>query len=90
MKQRHWQHHEDLEIIILSKSDRNTNVIWYHLYVESKKNDTNELIYKTETDLENKHGYQRRNVEMRDKLWVWDWHIHTTIFKIDNQQGSTV
>ena len=27
-----------------------TNIIWYHLYVESKKNDTNEIIYKTETD----------------------------------------
>ena len=27
-----------------------TNIIWHHLYVESKKNDTDELIYKTETD----------------------------------------
>ena len=27
-----------------------TNIIWYQLYVESKKNDTNELISKTETD----------------------------------------
>ena len=26
------------------------NIVWYHLFVESKKNDTNELIYKTETD----------------------------------------
>ena len=33
-----------------SKSEK-TN-IWYHLYVESKKNDTNELIYRTE--IENK------------------------------------
>ena len=33
----------DLEIIILRKA----NIIWYHLYVESK---INELIYKTETD----------------------------------------
>ena len=55
--------------------------MWHHLYVESKKNDTNELIYKTETDLENRPGYQRRNVERRDELGVWDWHIHTTIFK---------
>ena len=40
----------DLEIIILSEiSQRKTNII-YHLYVESKKNDTNELIYRTETD----------------------------------------
>ena len=27
-----------------------TNIICCHLYVESKKNDTNELIYKTEID----------------------------------------
>ena len=41
----------DLEIIILSEvSQRKTNIVWYHLYVESKKSDTNELIYKTETD----------------------------------------
>ena len=31
-------------------SQRKTNIISYHLYVESLKNDTNELIYKTETD----------------------------------------
>ena len=38
-------------------SQRKTNIIWYHLYVESKKNGTNELIYKTEirvTDVKNK------------------------------------
>ena len=29
---------------------RKTNVIWYHLYVESKKSDTNEPIYKPEID----------------------------------------
>ena len=39
----------DLEIVILSElSQRKTNIIWFDLYVESKKNDTNELIYKTE------------------------------------------
>ena len=40
----------DLEIIILSEvSQTKTSIIWYHLYVEAK-NDSNELIYKTETD----------------------------------------
>ena len=33
-----------------SKPDRETNIIWYHVYVESKKNDTTELVYKTEID----------------------------------------
>ena len=42
----------DLEIIILSEvSQTKADIIWYHLYVESKKN-TNELIYKTETVLQ--------------------------------------
>ena len=41
----------DLDIIILSKINQ-TEIenIWYHLYVEFNKNDTKELIYKTETD----------------------------------------
>ena len=55
-----------LEIFTLSKKQvrkRKTNTVWYHLYVEPKKNDTNKLIYKTETDsqTENKHAYQRGN-----------------------------
>ena len=25
-----------------------------------------------------------------DKLGDWDKHTHTTLYKIDNQQGSTV
>ena len=41
----------DLEIIILNEVNQRTiNIMIHHLYVESKKNDTNELIYKTETD----------------------------------------
>ena len=35
-------------------------------------------------------GYQRVKVGGRDKLGVWKWHIHTTIYKIDNQKGPTV
>ena len=43
----------DLEIITLSElCQRKTNTIWYHLHVGSKRNDTNELIYKTETVLQ--------------------------------------
>ena len=43
----------DLEIIILSEVCQiNRNIIWYHFYVKSLKNDTNELIYKTKTGLQ--------------------------------------
>ena len=40
----------DLEIIMLNEvRQRKTNIIWYSLYVESKKKiDTSVLIYKTE------------------------------------------
>ena len=49
-----------LEINIGSEV-RQKNIIWYHLYMESKKIDTNELLYETRlTDVENKHGYQLR------------------------------
>ena len=46
----------DLEMIILSDvRQRKTNITWYHV-CEIWKNDTNELIYKTDrpTDVENK------------------------------------
>ena len=41
----------DLEIIILSEiSQQEKTNIWYRLCAKSKENDTNEFIYKTETD----------------------------------------
>ena len=36
------------------------------------------------------YGYQGRRVGGRDRLEVWDSHVHTAIFKIDNQQVPTV
>ena len=41
----------DLDIIILSEvSQTKTNTLGHHLYVESKKYTTNELIHKTGVD----------------------------------------
>ena len=40
----------DLEIIILSKSDRERQIPYDISYMWNLKNDTNELTYKTETD----------------------------------------
>ena len=42
----------DLEIIILSEVSQTEKDKYsmFYLYVESTKNDTNELIYRTETD----------------------------------------
>ena len=58
-----------------------------------KKNDTNELIYKTEKIhrlKEHTYGYHRGREWGRDRLWVWDWPVYTAIFKIDNQQGPII
>ena len=38
----------DIDIILSAVSQ--TNTIWCHLYMESNKNDTKALIYKTETN----------------------------------------
>ena len=35
------------------------------------------------------YGCQRKGEE-GNKLQVWDQHIRTTVYKIDNQQGPTV
>ena len=64
----------DLEMIILSEvSQTKTNIIWYHLYVESKKNDTNELIQNRNrpTDVENKLMVAEGE-RVGYKLKVWD------------------
>ena len=36
------------------------------------------------------YGYKEVRVGRRDRLRVWDWHVYTAIFKIDNQQGPTI
>ena len=71
----------NLEIIILSEvsqtEERQICGVTYMCHL--KKNDTNELIHKSRlTDLENKLMVTRG----RDRLGVWDWHVHTSVFKI--------
>ena len=55
----------------------------YHLYVGSKK-DTNEFIYKTETDLQilktNLWLPKMKVCVVGNKLGVWDEHTHTTVY----------
>ena len=61
----------DLEIIILSEVGQ-TNIIWYHLYTESKQK--HKLTYSQNRnrliDIENNLMVTKR--EERDKLGVWD------------------
>ena len=47
----------DLEIVILSKiSQRKTNIIWYHIHVEPKENDTMNWY----TKLRQTHGHRKQ------------------------------
>ena len=62
--------------------------------MQNLKNDTNELIYKTEIDSQP----ERMNLWLpgekgwgvRDRLGIWDWQVHNGIFKMDNQQGTSI
>ena len=88
----------DLEIIILSevsptKKDKYymVSLIWNLIF----KNDTNELIRKTEPDLQ----ISKTNMVTKEETWergginpeVWiNIHILLSIYMVDNQQGPHV
>ena len=75
----------DLEILILSEiSQRKTNIIWYCLYVESKNNGTDELIYKTEIE----------SRMWKTNLWLpggkgINWEIGTDIYTLLYMKQTT-
>ena len=51
-----------------------------------------DTIYKTETDSQRNYGCQggrMRTGQLQGK-GVWNGHVHTAVFKIDNQQGPSV
>ena len=50
----------------------------------------NLLTKQKETDLENKLMIAGGKNRGRDSQGNWDGHVHTTLFKMDNQQGTTV
>ena len=66
----------DLEIIILSEvSQTRTNIIWYQLYVESKKKKMMQMNLfpkqkQTHRHKKQTYDYQRGNVGGRDKLGI--------------------
>ena len=54
-----------------------------------ERNDTNELTYKTEKDSQT----QKMNIWLprgRDSQGFWEGHVHTAIFKMNNQQRPIV
>ena len=64
----------DLEIIILSEVNQTkTDIIWYHLYVEYKKNIRINLFIKTKQSKKKEVDIWNRVTKgRRDKLEVWD------------------
>ena len=65
-----------------------TNIMWYHLYMESKKMIQMKLFTKEkQTHRHRKQTWLLKGKGWgRDKLGVWEWHIHTTIYKINNKE----
>ena len=52
-----------------------------------KRNDTNELTFKTERDSQT----QTTNLRLlggRNSEGVWEDHVHTAVFKMDNQEND--
>ena len=75
------------------ESERNRNIIWYHLYEQLKKK-WYKLTYLQNrnrlTDLENEFTDTRGKNGEEGKLRVWDGQVDIVIFKIDDQQRATV
>ena len=77
-----------------SKSDRERQVSYDIAYMWNLKKMIQMNIFtkqkQTHRLREWTYGYQWGRMGGRDRLEVWDWHVHTAIFKTDNQQGPTV
>ena len=54
------------------------------------KNYVNELIYKTDSETQKTNLCCQRQSGGVTNQGVWNKNIHTTIYAIDNQQGSTI
>ena len=66
---------------------RQTNTVWSHLCVGSKKNDIDELIYKTEIESQETNLWLPKGIRGMEgeKLGVWDERIHIIMYKTDNK-----
>ena len=77
-----------VEIIILSEVCQKEKDKYRITYMWNLKNVTNEPTYKTEirlTDTEKKRMIAKGEKGGRNKLGVWDRHIHTIICKTNNK-----
>ena len=72
------QSEEKYHIISLNVESKKKRYKWRNLYNRNRLTDFWEGTYNC------------RGKGRRDSQRVWDWHVHTAIFKMDNQQGHTV
>ena len=77
------------------KSERERQILYDIAYMQNLKKkmiQTNLFTKQKQTHRlrEWTYGYQGGRVGKRGRLEIWDWHVHTDICKIDNQQGPTV
>ena len=80
-----------------SKSEREGEILYDIPYMQNlKRNDTNELIYKTEQThrlrewINGCRAMGECGEEWEEEIGSWDWHVYSAMFKMDNQQGPTV
>ena len=66
-------------------SQRKANVIWYHLYVKSNKNDTKELIYKTDTNADFKIKFMITKGETVGGGVNWGMGFPYTHYYVENR-----
>ena len=71
-----------------SKSDREREIAYDIPYMwDLKRNYTNDLTYKTET-YKTFSPTQKMNLRLQggnNSQGVWDGHVHTAVFKMDNK-----
>ena len=66
------------------------NIVWHPLYAESKRKWFKWTYFQNRlTDSENRLTVARGKSRGRDSWGAGDGHIHTAIFKMDNQQWPT-
>ena len=88
----------DIEILVLSEvsqteiSESQLGEMSYDIpYMWNlKRNDTNDLTYKPETDLREFMVAGGKDRAGRDSQGVWDGRGHTAVFNKENQQGPAV
>ena len=81
-----WMH---LEIIILSEV--NQRQISYDIaYMWNLKEKIQVNLFTKQIHRLREPSYGHQGISEGDRLEIWDWRLHTAIFKIDSQQGPTV